>query len=205
MIKKIIYLLIIVVTFLSCRKSYENPVPDNSTPTPVKPIGSLPITGQVSYSLVQNIDPTQDQIDAYKLIKIAMDSAVYLYNRHTTFVKVIKVNYMPSVPTANGSINGTVNFGSGRNYMKVQTAMHEIAHTMGVGTTSRWTSTLIVGGLYTGANAIAELKKSDPTAILKGDTQHFWPAGLNFSLATDTEADLILHCKVVNAMKADGL
>ncbi len=205
MVKKLIFILALASIFFSCKKNYENPIPDNTVPIPKNPVTSLPITGQVSYTLSQNTTPSTDEVDAYKRIKIAMDSAIYLYNRYTTFTKVIKVNYAPSVPTANGSINGTINFGSGRQYMKVQTAMHEMSHTMGVGTTGRWTNTLIVNGLYTGANAIAELKKIDPTAILEGGAQHFWPGGLNYSQSTDTEADLIIHCRLVNAMKADGL
>ncbi len=37
------------------------------------------------------------------------------------------------------------------------------------------------------------------------DNQHFWPYGLNYVKEYKIESDLINHCKIMNAMKMDGL
>lgn len=173
--------------------SQQPPIP---TPTP---------TGNVTYTIVKAQNPNADQQDAYKRIEEAMETAVFYYNKYTTITKHITVIYEPSVPTADGNINGTIRFGN-KSYMNHVTAMHEISHTVGVGTTNAWRN-LIVGGVYTGKNATEELKTitGDSNAVLKGDSQHFWPYGLNYVHEAESEADLINHCKIVNAMKKDGL
>lgn len=171
------------------------------------PVISTPaVTGSVTYTLVKAANPTADQLDAYAKITEAMDSAVKYYNENTTIKKSINVYYEPSVSTADGNINGTIRFGSSRSYMVTATAMHEIAHTVGVGTSSKW-KTLIVNGVYTGSNATAELGKitGKSDSVLKGDTQHFWPYGLNYASEVKSEADLINHCRIVEAMKKDGM
>jgi hypothetical protein len=162
--------------------------------------------GHVTYTLIKEANPTAEQLNAYQLIKIAMDSAMYYYNTYTTFTKNITVYYVPGVPTADASNNGTMRFGSNTYYMNVGTAMHETAHTLGVGTNSSW-ATLVVGGVYLGTNATAMLRSltSDLTAQIHGDTQHFWPYGINYPTEVTSASILIDHCKIVEAMKADGL
>ncbi len=171
------------------------------------PVTSTPaVTGNVTYTLIKAANPTADQLDAYAKITEAMDSAIKYYNENTTIKKSINVYYEPSVSTADGNINGTIRFGSNRSYMVTATAMHEIAHTVGVGTSSKW-KTLIVNGVYQGSNATAELGKitGKSDSVLKGDTQHFWPYGLNYASEVKSEADLINHCRIVEAMKKDGM
>lgn len=163
---------------------------------------SKPLTGNVTYTLNQAANPTNEQKNAYAKIKIAMDSSVYYYNTYTSITKKITANYEPSVSTADGNSNGNIRFGSNVSYMVALTAMHEIAHTVGVGTTTQW-SKLIVNGAYQGKNGIAALKEIDSTVILKGDSQHFWPYGLNYSSEVKSNADLINHCKIVNAIYKD--
>jgi hypothetical protein len=88
--------------------------------------------------------------------------------------------------------------------MACGTAMHEIAHTVGVGTYSAWPG-LIVNGRYTGTNGNTAFRtiigKSD--TVLHGDSQHFWPYGINYASEVKSENDLINHCKIVNAMQKD--
>ena len=43
----------------------------------------------------------------------------------------------------------------------------------------------------------------DPSAELHGDTQHFWPYGLNYTTEVSSDEDLIRHCLIVDAMQAD--
>lgn len=172
------------------------------TPTPTAP----PKKGNVTYTLIKVSNPTSDQQDAYNRIQSAMDKAVEFYNQYTTISKSLTIYYEPSVSTADGNINGTIRFGSNRSYMNHITAMHEIAHTLGVGTSGKW-STLIVNGVYTGQNGTAAIRAvtGDNTAVIKGDRTHFWPYGLNYTSEVKSDQDLINHCIIVEAMKKDGI
>ena len=60
-------------------------------------------------------------------------------------------------------------------------------------------------GIYTGPSATTMLRglTADPTAELHGDTQHFWPYGLNYTSEVSSDEDLIRHCLIVDAMQAD--
>jgi hypothetical protein len=165
-----------------------------------------PGTGNITYTLVRVDNPTVDQEDAYQKIQSAMDTAVSYYNTYTTITKSLWVSYEPSVSTADGNINGSIRFGSNRSYMNHITAMHEIGHTVGVGTSGKWRQ-VVVNGIYTGTYATEELKTitGNRESVLKGDGAHFWPYGLNYTSEVKTDADLVNHCKIVNAMKKDGM
>ena len=159
--------------------------------------------GNVEYHLNKSANPTQDEQEAYKLITVAMDSAVFLYNKYSDLSKHIEVYYSTGVPTAEASSNGDLRFGKDRNYMFVGTAMHEMAHTMGMGTTSEYQK-MFKDGVFQGEKAQKVIKEIDgPDAVLKGDSQHFWPYGLNYKSEVKSEQDLINHVKVVNAMYQD--
>ena len=164
---------------------------------------SSAFAGNVEYHLNKSANPTQDEQEAYKLITAAMDSAVFLYNKYSDLSKHIEVYYSTGVPTAEASSNGDLRFGKDRNYMFVGTAMHEMAHTMGMGTTSEYQK-MFKDGVFQGEKAQNGLKEIDgPDAVLKGDSQHFWPYGLNYRSEVKSEQDLINHVKVVNAMYQD--
>lgn len=164
---------------------------------------SSAFAGNVEYHLNKSANPTQDEQEAYKLITAAMDSAVFLYNKYSDLSKHIEVYYSTGVPTAEASSNGDLRFGKDRNYMYVGTAMHEMAHTMGMGTTSEYKA-MFKDGVFQGEKAQALLKEIDgPDAVLKGDSQHFWPYGINYRSEVKSEQDLINHVKIVNAMYQD--
>lgn len=159
--------------------------------------------GHVSYTLHKSANPSADEQEAYKLITVAMDSALYYYNKYTNLSKFINVYYSTGVPTAEASSNGDLRFGKDRNYMYVGTAMHEIAHTMGMGTTSEYQK-MMVNGVFQGQKAQALLREIDGAdAELHGDSQHFWPYGINYRSEVHSEQDLINHAKIVNAMYQD--
>jgi len=102
-------------------------------------------------------------------------------------------------PTADGNYNGWINFGT---QMNKRVALHEIAHTLGVGQHPNWRK-LLVDGKWTGPRAIAQLKEFDgPDAVLKGDRQHFWPYGLNYDKEW-SEQNEIRHVKMVGALRED--
>ena len=158
----------------------------------------------ITYTLNRASNPSQDQLDAYERIKSAMDSAIGYYNSYTTITKSFSVHYNTDVPTADANFNGTIRFGANRSYMVVGTAMHEIAHAVGVGTTAEYRN-FIQNGIFTGPRATAMLREitGKPDTVLKGDSQHFWPYGLNYASEISSTDDLVNHCKIVNAMYQD--
>ena len=90
----------------------------------------------ITWSLQKVGNPTADQADAYTRIEAAMRAAVARYGRLSSATKTIRVSYSPGVPTAEANYNGDLRFGSVRSYMNERTAMHEIAHTLGIGQTA---------------------------------------------------------------------
>jgi len=184
-----------------------------SKPVPVPDGGTCPSTGHVTYTLSKSANPTADEQNAYAKITAAMDQAVAYYNCYTNITKAEVVEYDGSVKTADGNSNGTIRFGSDTSYMVLPTAMHEISHTVGVGTASKWRSFVAApdggtSGPWTGANAIAQrtalLPDGNQTYLVpNADTQHFWPYGLNYASEYKTEADLLGHCVMVMALRKD--
>ncbi|MEV0219835.1 hypothetical protein [Streptomyces sp. NPDC050704] len=157
----------------------------------------------ITWNLERASNPTEDQRTAYNLITAAMNAAVARYNNLSDLGKAITVRYDPGVPTADGNINGTIRFGN-RGYMNERTALHEIAHTIGVGTSSGWSS-IGGGGTWRGAQATALVKQFDGSgATLSTGGGHFWPYGLNYDNEfSNTAADR--HVQIVAAMVRDGL
>src|SRR5690606_24831050 len=125
--------------------------------------------------------------------------------------KSITVNYNTGVPTAEANIDGWLSFGSNTSYMQVATAMHEISHTLGVGYYP-WTE-LLDDGRFTGA-AVSEFMENIPAeerdpdqysqrTYITGDSQHFWPYGLNQASEHQSEWSLINHVRIVAAIQTD--
>lgn len=155
---------------------------------------------EVTYTLHKSANPTADEQDAYKRITAVMDSAVKLYNTYSNLSKFINVYYAPGVPTAEASSNGDLRFGENRSYMVVPTAMHEMAHTLGVGTTSEYAATC-VDGVFRDDKVQAKLREMDgPNAELHCDRQHIWPYGLNQASEAKSEKDLINHVILVETI-----
>ncbi|WP_405475932.1 hypothetical protein [Streptomyces canus] len=171
-----------------------------AAPAPQEQVAAATIT----WTLERASNPTADQQAAYTLITSAMNAAVARYNNLSDLGKSITVRYDTSVPTADGNLNGTIRFGSNRSYMTERTALHEIAHTIGVGTSSGW-STLGGSGTWTGAQAPALVRQFDgSSAKLSTGGGHFWPYGLNYENEfSGTAADR--HVQIVAAMVRDGL
>jgi hypothetical protein len=160
-------------------------------------------TGRVTYTLSRATSPTAQEKATYDAISCAMDMATAYYNCYTNITKSLSVSYVPSVPTADGNINGSIRFGS-TGSMNCITAMHEIAHTVGIGTSSKWSS-LVSNGTFTGTNATAQLRTvtGNQSDVLHADSQHFWPYGLNYTTEVSSTADLVDHCQIVVAIRRD--
>lgn len=167
-------------------------------------IFALTVQGAVTYTLQRLSTPNADQQDAYQKIEKTMDIATGYYNTYTSINKSLTVQYNTEVKTADASFKGNIRFGPDRSYMVVLTALHEIAHTVGIGTTTEY-KTLIQDGVFTGSHATEMLRDltEDPSAVLKGDQMHFWPYGLNYASEYTSDDDYIFHCKIVNAMYQD--
>ena len=130
--------------------------------------------GNVTYTLAMD---SMAYPQAYQLIKIAMDSACYYFNKYTPFIQDVYVYYSPGIPTAQASYHGSLGFGPNTRYMWVGTAIHEMAHYFGSGTTSLWQSKM-ASGTWSGtvANDLMESLSGGP---IYGDSQHYWPYGIN--------------------------
>jgi len=169
-------------------------------------LGAAPThaAGSITYVLEKAAAPTADELDAYTRIEKAMDSALFHYNRLTTLRKSLRVQYVPGVATADANSAGVMRFGSNRTYMSVITAMHEMAHTLGVGTTTEYAK-ILVGGVLQAPKATAALRAAtkDSTAQMKGDAMHMWPYGLNYASEVKSVADLEIHCRIMEGLHQD--
>ncbi len=163
-----------------------------------------PDEGNVTYTLERAPNPTEDEQSAYEAITAAMDHAVEYYNCYTNIEKELFVSYNPGVQTADGNVNGSIRFGS-RASMQFVTAAHEIAHTVGIAYYGFADMAPDDTKIWTGPIAIAKLREitGDPSAVLYADNTHFWPYGLNYETEYESEADLINHCLMVVAIRAD--
>lgn len=137
--------------------------------------------------------------DRKKRITDAMDAAVALYNKTGVFKKELTANNSPGTPTADANYDGWINFGGSIN---ARVALHEIGHTLGIGTHPNWQAN-IKDGKWTGKHALEQLREFDgKDAMLSADRMHFWPYGLNFDHESSKENDL-RHVKMVAAMRKD--
>lgn len=137
--------------------------------------------------------------DRRKRIVAAMDAAVVFFNEHAKFKKHVTANNSPGTPTADANYDGWINWGGS---ISRRVALHEISHTLGIGTHPEWHKH-IKDGKWTGRHAVAQLKEFDgPDAVLHADRQHFWPYGLNFDNESNPQADL-RFIKMVEAFRKD--
>jgi hypothetical protein len=164
-----------------------------------EPVEVSTIRGNVTYTL--GIDP-DEYPEYYNLIKTAMDSACYYYSRYTSFEANIYVYYNAGIPTAQANYHGSVGFGPHTVYMWVGTAMHEMAHYFGSGTTTVWKS-LMLGGIWQGSAGQSLCQELTGTT-LRGESgsnpAHYWPTGINYRHEVNSATDLINHCRIVQAM-----
>jgi hypothetical protein len=160
-------------------------------------------SGHLSYTLNRVADPTPEQSSAYEAIDTAMKQAITFYNCYLDVTKELSVTYDPGVPTADANAAGYIRFGS-RQSMQQITAMHEIAHTLGVGTTPQWAAH-IADRAWTGDTATIALRLAtrDGSAVLHTDGMHFWPFGLNQVSEVKSADDLLNHCLIMAALRYD--
>jgi hypothetical protein len=161
-----------------------------------------PAVQKITYNLQRAQNPTADELDAYARITIAMDRAVARYNRLTNIDRVFSVSYVPGVETADANIYGNIRFGSNRGFMQEGTALHEMSHAVGVGTSWKFDDNCQNNGWN---SALPLLRTWDgPGATLNCGGGHMWPYGMNYSYEY-TEQGFERHTKLVQAMLNDGM
>jgi hypothetical protein len=167
-----------------------------------------PNQGHLTWTLVKDPAYVENAANSYGAITAAMTSAVDFYNCHTDFTKNLSVRYDPSVPTAEsgvygGELTSTISFGANAVVINRVTAMHEIAHALGVG--GHEYAVHSVNGLFIGDKTAATLSAITHGAqtTLHSDGTHFWPYGLNSNDGFITDSDLVAHCQLVRAIRAD--
>lgn len=199
-------ILLVTILFTSCKKETTS-VNEGISATSLNKsslstdVSATAAVGQLTWVLTSTNVPA----DVVTRITNAMNGAVSRYNAGNDWpARTLTVEYNTGVATADGSTNGNIRFGSNASYQTIRTAMHEIAHTYGVGISSGWTAN-ISGGHFVGANAVSMLASFDGTgAIIYTGGGHFWPYGLNYETEW-SETNGTRHVKMVTAMKADGM
>ncbi len=168
--------------------------------------GQCPFSGSITYSFKSNqVWPS----GAKEKLTEALDEALWYYNCYADLTHTLTINYKPDVPTAEANVDGLISFGQNQQYMVTATAMHEIAHTMGVGfppflqltdDNMRWTGPAV-------KKVIENIppEQSDPGArrYITADKYHFWPYGLNQADEHESEWSLINHVRIVTAIRED--
>ncbi|TAK94035.1 MAG: hypothetical protein EPO07_17330 [Verrucomicrobia bacterium] len=156
-----------------------------------------PPVGALTYHLAAGNESWPADIRAQ--IIYSMDGAVAEYNRYGTFTKSLTANYNAGVPTAQASYSGWIDFGGSRNF---RVALHEISHTLGVGTGPNFCG-FTSGGIWTGSNAVWQVGQFDgPSANLNTDCTHIWPYGLNYDNEGGTE-NFRRHVLMIAALRRD--
>jgi len=161
-----------------------------------------PNVSKITYTLARSANPTDDELDAYARITDAMDRAVARYNKFNNTQRQLWVSYDPGVQTADATINGNIRFGSNRSYMVEGTALHEMSHTVGVGTAWNFQSKC---DAQDWPAALPLLRSWDgPDARINCGGGHFWPYGLNYSNEF-SETAFDRNVRLIQAMHHDGL
>jgi len=151
--------------------------------------------GGITYTLHLNGVPQNIASE----IATSMREAVDFYNQHGNFNKSLNVYYVSSVPTAQAGYSGSISFGGYRN---TRAAIHEIAHTLGVGTTSQYRDR-VRNRQWTGSAANRLIASYDGNGtVVRTDGTHFWPYGLNYDNEDSTQ-NRLRHVKIVQAMQCD--
>ena len=166
--------------------------------------------GTVTYNLTSGLTG-----DNRTRVEAAMSSAINYYNNLTSIKgHHITVNYGSGTPTAEASYGGWMRFGPNASYQRTGTALHEMAHTIGVGTHSMWygpSSPLRETGsrgLWLGerVDKVIQFISNNPNEHLTGDNVHMWPYGIN-GAQEDNGSELlyITNCLIAQALGEDGL
>lgn len=159
--------------------------------------------GGITFTFFMPKEASAEERNIFEQMDKAAREAVDCYNENTKGLrKELTLRYSPGTPTADGNINGNIRLGTGARNQRV--IMHEIAHTLGVGTAGSW-GNVVQDGVFTGKKATEALREAtgDKDAVLKADRMHIWPYGLNYDSEVKSPKDFVTHCKIVQAIVED--
>ena len=151
----------------------------------------------VTYTL--HLDGVEEGIK--NTISNSVEEAVAIYNKYGSFNKHLHVYYSAGVPTAQANYDGVMTFGGSRN---TRVALHEMGHTVGIGTIWEYYSSLMVNGVWQGSYGAAKAIEmgSEYSDGIHGDSVHCWPWGLNYD-SEDGFYERIRHVRLMAAMRVD--
>ncbi|RYG20516.1 MAG: hypothetical protein EOO07_04710 [Chitinophagaceae bacterium] len=163
--------------------------------------------GNITYTFNKSANPTNSELEAYARLQIAVDSATWYLSNFSSATKHVWLNYVDGVPTADANNEGWMRFGTNSGFQNIRTMLHEMNHTLGTGT-STWWNGKIVGGKFQGQHTnelLQKIQKSATAVQLSGDTQHWWPYGLNQNSEVTSSWDYVYNAILIEAMRKDGL
>ena len=162
--------------------------------------------GKVTYGVADQWEAETYAAD-YERLRNAAQKAVEYYNNYTSIPsKYMDFHLNPWVPTAQAGYGGYIEFGTNASYQRTGTALHEMAHTIGVGTHSVYWQ--LMNGSWSGKNAtnVVRFMTNSSSALVYGDGTHFWPYGINGAHEDDgSDLSYTINCMIVQAMREDGL
>ena len=147
-------------------------------------------------------------------IREGVTSAVEYFNDFTSIQgHHVTANYGSGTPTAEASYGGWMTFGPNPSYQRTGTVLHEMGHTIGVGTHWIWNGGSPLRAEYgTGdwlgdrANKVVQFFENSTTARLTGDGVHMWPYGINGAHEDSGEPALYMaNTAVYQGLAEDGL
>lgn len=131
-----------------------------------------------------------------------MDAAIARHERKFSGAsKDITAVYDPDVGTTTGNFDGTIRFGAPE-YMTERAALHEIGHTLGVGTSAGFDANCKANDWPLTSQLVHSF---DGFSVeIKCGGGNFWPYGLNYeSEMSEDNADR--HVSVIRGMLSDGI
>lgn len=132
-------------------------------------------------------------------VAASVQEAVAIYNKYGSFNKHLTVYFNTGVPTAQANYDGVITFGGSRN---TRVALHEMGHTMGIGTYWRY-GELMSGGVWQGPyGRNLGIEMGGYADGVHGDGTHIWPWGLNYD-DEDSFTERIKHVRIMAAMRCD--
>ncbi|MFT3788082.1 MAG: autotransporter-associated beta strand repeat-containing protein [Tepidisphaeraceae bacterium] len=164
--------------------------PTNAT---LASVALVTVASSAHAALSFNVGGTWDT-DARKNAAIAALTAVTnRYNAYGDFGNYnVYAYYNSGIPTAQASYLGSIGYGG--TYPNERVTAHELAHYLGSGT---------YGTPWNGERGEALIDQFDGIeATLNGDTQHFWPYGLNYD-SEWSDINALRQVAVMYAQRAD--
>ena len=152
-------------------------------------------------ALAFTIGGSWDTVDRQNAATAAMQAVVNRLNAYGDFGNYnVWVYYNSGIPTAQASYLGSIGFGG--TWPAERVAEHEICHYLGTGQVSGYSANFSAGH-WIGANGVAQIQQFDGLqASLSGDSQHFWPYGLNYD-SEGSEINKARCAAMLYAMRID--